>query len=148
MRYQQIGDGTVRTYVAVLDQGDEVMECLRTVADEEELDAASITAIGALEEATLAWYDLDAQQYRDIPVREQGELLSLVGDVTRAPDGRMVHAHAVLGLRDGSTRGGHVKRGIVRPTLEAVVTESPAHLRRTYDPSVGLALIDLESVRS
>jgi hypothetical protein len=31
----------------------------------------------------------------------------------------------------------------VRPTLELVVTESPAHLHKRKDPTTGLALIDL-----
>jgi predicted DNA-binding protein with PD1-like motif len=34
-------------------------------------------------------------------------------------------------------------RAEVRPTLEVVLTESPGHLRRVFDPSSGLALIRL-----
>jgi predicted DNA-binding protein with PD1-like motif len=61
-------------------------------------------------------------------------------------DGRpMVHAHVVLGLRDGSTRGGQLLRGVVRPTLEVVLRHSPTHLRKRHDPESGLALIDLEA---
>ena len=97
-----------------------------------------------MERATLGWYDLDAQEYRDIPVDEQAEVLSLVGDVARGTDGSAsVHVHAVLGLRDGSTRGGHLLKATVRPTLEVVLTETPAHLTKTFRPEVGLALIDL-----
>jgi hypothetical protein len=33
----------------------------------------------------------------------------------------------------------------VRPTLEVIVTESPAHLRKRLDPGSGLALIRPES---
>jgi uncharacterized protein len=50
----------------------------------------------------------------------------------------------VLGTRDGTTRGGHLIEGYVRPTLELIVDEVPAHLRRRYDPDTGLALIALE----
>jgi hypothetical protein len=35
----------------------------------------------------------------------------------------------------------------VRPTLEVIVTEAPAHLRREHDPATGLALIDLRASR-
>jgi len=31
--------------------------------------------------------------------------------------------HAVLGLSDGTTRGGHFLKGIVRPTLEVTIVE-------------------------
>ena len=40
--------------------------------------------------------------------------------------------------------GGHLIAGHVRPTLELVVDEVPAHLRRRYDPESGLALINLD----
>ena len=43
--------------------------------------------------------------------------------------------------RDASTRGGHFVGGTVRPTLELVIQESPAHLRKAHDPESGLALI-------
>jgi predicted DNA-binding protein with PD1-like motif len=46
------------------------------------------------------------------------------------------------GLRDGTTRGGHLLAGIVWPTLEVIIRQAPAELRRTHRPDVGLALID------
>jgi predicted DNA-binding protein with PD1-like motif len=57
----------------------------------------------------LGWYDVDAQAYVEIEVSEQAEVLSLLGDVALDPESKpTVHAHAVMGLRDGSTRGGHL----------------------------------------
>jgi len=50
----------------------------------------------------------------------------------------------VVGKADATTRGGHLIGGIVRPTLEVIVTESPAHLLRKFNPEVGLALLDLK----
>jgi predicted DNA-binding protein with PD1-like motif len=49
----------------------------------------------------------------------------------------------VLGCADGTTRGGHLLEGYARPTLELILTESPAQLRRRFNPAAGLALIDL-----
>ena len=54
-----------------------------------------------------------------------------------------VHAHVVLGLSDGTTRGGHLLEGHVWPTLEVVLDEPPTALRKTDRPEIGLALIDL-----
>jgi predicted DNA-binding protein with PD1-like motif len=72
-------------------------------------------------------------------------LLSIVGDITQDEDGDgpKVHAHVVVGLRDGTTRGGHLLHGAVNPTLEVILVESPAHLRRRHDDQTGLALIEL-----
>ena len=50
------------------------------------------------------------------------------------------------GLRaDGSAKGGHLLRGVVRPTLEIVLHRSPAHLRKRHDAASGMALIDLDA---
>ncbi len=144
MKYRTMDQGELRTVVAVFDAGDEVTEGLAEVAKQESLSAASLTAVGAVQRATLGWYDLEAQEYHHIPVEEQAEVLTLLGDVATGPDGASaVHAHAVVGLRDGSTRGGHLLEAVVRPTLEVVLTESPAHLRKSFRPEYGLALIDL-----
>jgi hypothetical protein len=51
--------------------------------------------------------------------------------------------HVVLGLNDGSTRGGHLLEATVRPTLEVTVVEAPVHLRRKKRPDLGIALISL-----
>jgi len=144
VKHRVLAEGELRTIVAVFDIGDEIIAGLTDLVRAEEVTAASLTAVGAVREATLGWYDLDEQEYRHIPIQEQAEVLSLIGDVAVGPDGKpAVHAHAVLGLRDGSTRGGHLLSGTVRPTLEVALTESPARLAKTYRPELGLSLIDL-----
>ena len=62
----------------------------------------------------------------------------------RANDGKpSLHMHVVLGLNDGSTRGGHPLEATVRPALEVTVVEAPVHLRRKERPDLGIALISL-----
>jgi uncharacterized protein len=73
----------------------------------------------------------------------QVELLSLIGDVALKDGEPQVHAHAVVGKRDGTAHGGHLLHAHVRPTFEVVLTESPAHLRKEFDASAGIALIKL-----
>lgn len=74
----------------------------------------------------------------------QSEVLSLVGDIALNGSEKAVHAHTVLGHRDGSTTGGHVRRMVVWPTLQVVVTETPPHLQKRVDEETGLALVRLE----
>lgn len=139
----------LRTYVVVMDKGDDAAEELVRFARDNAVTAAALTAVGACREATLAYFDREEMAYQDIPVTEQAEVLSLLGDIAvQSASGRdepAVHAHAVLGLRDGSTVGGHVTRAIVWPTLEVVVTESPGHLHKRVDQETGLALIRLDA---
>jgi predicted DNA-binding protein with PD1-like motif len=110
----------------------------------EQLHAASLTALGAFERATIGWFDLARKTYKKIPVAQQCEVLSVIGDIAQGDDGKpSLHVHAVLGLSDGSTRGGHLLEGFVQPTLEVTLIETAAHLRRTKRPELGIALIDL-----
>ncbi len=133
-----------RTYAIVLAAGEEVMASLRAFADQERLAAAQITAIGALSDAKLQYFDWETKEYLPILVQEQVEVASLVGDVALSPDGSpAIHAHIVLGRRDGSAMAGHLAAAHVRPTLEIILTESPSHLHKRHDPQSGLALIDI-----
>jgi uncharacterized protein len=144
MKTKVVEDADVVTYVVVCDPGDEAVSALTQFARSEDLEAAQITAVGAFEHATVGWFDRAARDYRRIQVDEQCELLSLIGDVAAGEDGPVVHVHAVLGLSDGTTRGGHLLEGRVFPTLEAIVTETPARLRKVMRPDIGIALIDLD----
>jgi predicted DNA-binding protein with PD1-like motif len=138
-------DGDQKTFALVLDTGDEVISGLTEFAREQGLDSASFTAIGAFGTATLGYFDLEKKEYDKIPVHEQVEVLSLAGNITVGEDGDpQVHAHVVLGRYDGTTRGGHLLEARVRPTLEVLLTETPAHLRRKTDEETGLPLIAIE----
>ncbi len=133
-----------RTFVLVLAAGEEAFAAISDFAARESLSAASLTAIGAFERATLGWFDLANKTYKPIHIESQCEGLSLLGDIAVADDGKpSLHMHAVMGLSDGTTRGGHFLKGIVRPTLEVTINETPARLRRRQRPELGLALIDL-----
>ncbi|HEV2253037.1 MAG TPA: PPC domain-containing DNA-binding protein [Streptosporangiaceae bacterium] len=144
MKAKVVEDADVVMYVVVCDPGDEAVSALTQFARSEQLEAAQITAVGAFENATVGWFDRAARDYRRIPVDEQCEVLSLIGDVAQGADGPILHVHVVLGLSDGTTRGGHLLEGRVFPTLEAVVTETPAELRKVLRPDIGIALIDLD----
>lgn len=131
------------TYAVVLDTGDEVVGELSKFVREQEVEAASLTAIGAFSRAVLGYFQWETKQYKKIPVDEQVEVLSLLGDVAVADQGPTLHLHAVLGKADGSVVGGHLIEAHVRPTLEVILIQPPSYLRKRKDPETGLALIDI-----
>jgi uncharacterized protein len=143
MNFKQI-DQTPKTFILVFETGDELMEGLSGFAQEQRLSAASFKGIGGLSSARLAWFNWETKQYEpSVTLDEQVELLSLVGDVALYENKSTVHAHAVVGKRDGTAHGGHLLEARIRPTCELVLTESPAHLQKALDPQSGLALIRL-----
>jgi len=145
MKAKQVPGGASVTYVVILDEGEEAFSALSDWAARQQVSAGQVTAVGAFERATVGWFDRAAKDYRRIEVSQQCEVLSLIGDIVLgdgSPGQPQPHLHAVLGLADGSTRGGHLLEGRVWPTLEVIVREAPAELRKTYRPDIGLALID------
>ncbi len=131
-----------RIFAVVLATGDEVLSNLQEFVARENIHAATLTAIGALSGAVLNYFNWDKKESEKIPVREQVEVAALIGDVTDDPQGKpTLHIHIVLGTRNGSAKAGHLGEGHVRPTLEVIVTESPAHLHKVKDDETGLALI-------
>ncbi len=145
MNAKLIRDGPEKTWAVIFDAGDEFMSLLTQWAEEQGLHAAHLTAIGAFERATLGYFDWQKKDYIHIPIQEQVEVLSLIGDIALKDGKPKLHAHVVVGRRDGTAHGGHVLEAYVRPTLEVVLTEPPGHLRKKHDPETGLALIDLDA---
>src|SRR5688500_1388364 len=135
----------LKTYVLIYEKGDEFIAGLQAFAKENSLTASYFTAIGAFSDAVLGYFDRQKMDYKKIPVKEQVEVLTLVGNITLSDGEHKVHAHAVLGKADASAIGGHILEGHIWPTLEVVVEESPRHLLRRKDAETGLPLLDLES---
>ena len=142
MKSKIINDGPQKTYVPVLDKGDEAVSCIEGFARENDIAAAQMTGIGAFSDAVLGFFDWESKDYRKIPVQEQVEVVSLLGDVALGPDGKpALHPHVVVSRADGIAMGGHLMEAHVRPTLEIILTESPEHLHKRKDVESGLALI-------
>lgn len=143
MNFKQI-DKSPKTFVLVFKTGDELAKGLSTFAEDQKLSAASFKAVGALSSACLGWYSWESKKYEpSVTLDEQVELLSLTGDIALYEGKPVVHAHAVIGRKDGTAHGGHLLEAYIRPTCEVVLTESPAHLQKYFDPESGLVLIGL-----
>jgi uncharacterized protein len=145
MQSKLLEAGPEKTYVVIFQSGDEVMSILLDFARKNKLRGARFTAIGAFSDAILGYFEWDRKDYKRMPIAEQVEVLSLIGDVTVKDGEPQVHAHVVAGKSDGSAIGGHLIAAHVRPTLEVMLTESPKQLVREFDPDSGIALIKLES---
>jgi hypothetical protein len=141
MRSKQIADNP-KTFVVVLDTGEEILSSLKSFAEAQKLAGSSFKAIGALSQVELGWFNWETKKYETaVKLEEQVELLSLIGDVALKEGKPQVHAHLVVGRSNGAAFGGHLIRAIVRPTCELILTENPEHLQKQIDPESGIALI-------
>jgi uncharacterized protein len=133
---------TPETYALIFDTGEEIAAQLKKFATHEHLGGSSFKAIGALDHVKLGWFNWETKKYQvAAEFDEQVELLSLIGDLALHDGQPQVHAHLVVGRKDGSAHGGHLLEARVRPTCELILTESPVHLQREFDPESGIALI-------
>ena len=145
MKYKSLDDNG--TFAIIFDDGDAVMPLLQKFADERKLKASRFSAIGAFSQAELGFFDFSIKDYKKIPVDEQVEVLSFLGDIAQLDGEPKIHAHAVLGKADGTAIGGHFLDGTAHPTLEIILEEAPGHLQRKIDEATGLPLINIEQQR-
>lgn len=143
MHFRQVAENP-KTLVVILDTGDEVLSALKSVAHTEKLAGSSFKAIGALSDVELGWFNCETKTYETvINLKEQVELLPLIGDIALKDGEPQVHAHLVIGRKDGTAHDGYLLSAMVRPTCEIVITEGPEHLQKEIDPESGIALIRL-----
>lgn len=143
MKYKIINNAGQKTYAIIMDSGDEVTEQLMSFAKKEKVKASQFTAIGAFSETVTGFFDFSVKDYQKTSFKEQMEVLALNGDISRYKDEYKIHAHVVLGRKDGTAHGGHLMRGIAHPTLEIILNESPEYLKREMDKDSGLPLIKI-----
>lgn len=143
MQYKLINDDLQKTYAIILESGEEVMEKIEVFARELNLSAAHFTAIGAFSEVIVGFFDFSIHDYKRIPINQQVEVLVLTGVITLYKNEHKIHAHVVLGKEDGTAHGGHLIKATVHPTLEIILNESPAYLKRKMDETLGIPLIKI-----
>lgn len=133
-----------KDHVLILRDGDEVATALAKFATDEHVVAAHFTAIGAVRDPEVAWFDLGRREYQAMRRSEQMEVLALIGDIGAAESGEpVVHAHITLGRRDGTTFGGHLLGATASPTVEVFLTTYPTALDKREDPETSLKLFEL-----
>jgi uncharacterized protein len=144
MKAKLINEMGEKTYAIVFNKGDEVVEGLLSFAREEKVQTSHFTAIGALSDVTLGYFNWTKKTFDKISIQEQVEVLSLVGNIVFDNGDPKLHAHVVIGKSNGTAHGGHLMEGHVRPILEVILVEVPSHLHRKIDKETGLALITFD----
>src|SRR5438445_8741211 len=143
MQVQLLNPGEpTKQYAVIFYQGDEAFSGLSEFADEYHITSAHFTAIGALNGATLGWFDPQRKMYKKIPINGQHEVIGMSGDIALYQGKPVVHTHMVGGSPDGTTRAGHILAAYGSPTLEVMVTVDPVTMQKRFDPATDLTLID------
>jgi uncharacterized protein len=143
MKFKLLSAEPWKTFAIVFDKDDEFTTTLLEFATRQHLKGSHFTGVGAFKALSFGFFEREQKDYRKIEINEQVEVMSLTGTVTTTDSGPKVHAHVVIGKRDGTAHGGHLLQGHVWPTLELILTEFPAELHRVIDDETRLPLISL-----
>ena len=143
MKVQLLNPGEpTAQYAVIFYQGDEAFSGLLEFAQKYHVTSAHFTAIGAVNGATLGWFDPQRKEYKKIPIQGQHEVIGMSGDIALYQGKPVVHTHMLVGNSDGTVSGGHVLAAYVSPTLEVMVTVDPVTMQKRFDPDTDLTLID------
>ena len=142
MKVQLLNDAPTKQYAVIFYRGDEAFSGMLEFAQKYQITSAHFTAIGAVNGATLGWFDPQRKMYKKIPITGQHEVIGMSGDIALYQGKPVVHTHMLVGDSDGTTRGGHVLAAYVSPTLEVMVTVDPVTMQKRFDPDTDLTLID------
>jgi uncharacterized protein len=132
---------TGRVFVGRLPHGADLLEAITACCRERGVRMAEISAIGALSQARVGYYEQDAKIYRELGFPGHCEILSLIGTVSVRDGAPAVHAHVTLADDEGRSFGGHLIAGCRVFACELVITElSGEPLVRGFDETTGLPL--------
>jgi uncharacterized protein len=124
MKGELLSTESARTYRVTLGQGDELLAGLSEFANTNHIESGYFTGIGGLLAATLGWGDPATGAFKIINVDQKCELVSLIGNISLRNGKPFVHAHMVVSLSDGTTRGGHLLDAHVSPFVEVYIVEA------------------------
>ncbi|MBI2550504.1 DNA-binding protein [Candidatus Woesearchaeota archaeon] len=140
MKHQQLGN----TFVLLLSTGERVIESITAFCREKSISAAQFTAIGAVSEVELGFYNLATKEYAWKKAEAELEIDSIIGNVALFEGEPLVHAHATVSDSEMHSFGGHLKEAVVGASCEVFLTPLQGKLERKYDDTTGLKLIHFD----
>lgn len=129
MKYQRFGN----EYVVRLDRGEELMEQLTKLCEQENIRLGSITGLGAADYVKVGLYNVEEQKYYSREFEMPMEITSLVGSVTEMNGKPYFHLHINVAGEDHVTYGGHLNLCRISVTGEILIHTFEGHVGRAKD---------------
>lgn len=130
-----------KVYIGRFNKGDDIIEALENFMAQNKIKKGIINIIGAVQRATIGYYDQKKRKYVKKKINLPMEILNISGNVSVKENKPFVHLHAVFSKKNGTTLGGH----LLSPTIVFGGEFIIGHLKgkeliRQYDELTGLFL--------
>jgi uncharacterized protein len=134
---------TGRCFVVRAKHDADIIIYLTGFAKENNISTAAFTALGALKNVKLGYYDQKKRVYGTLVFSGPIELVICVGNISLKDGEPFVHAHAVLSDDEGNVKGGHLLGGAIFAAEVHVTELLGGTLVRQLDNVTGLSLWEL-----
>ena len=136
MDYRRFGD----TLLVRIDRGEEILEQVKTVALKENIQLASVQALGAINDFTVGVYNVAEKKYYANDFKGSFEIVSLTGTIDTMNGEFYSHLHLSAGNDRGEVFGGHLNRAIISATAEIQIQVIDGEIGREFSEEIGLNL--------
>ena len=137
MEYKKFDD----TYVIKLDKGEEVIKSITELCDNENINLAEITGLGASDLVEIGIFNVNTKEYNTKVFEGMFEITSLIGNVTRKDGEVYLHIHINFGDDNGIVRGGHLVKSKISATSEIILRKINGKVERKLSDEIGLNLL-------
>lgn len=134
-------------YFLRLEKGEEIINTLKNFSKEKKVKGAFFYGIGAGKNFTIGFYDLEKKEYLKKEYKEEGEILSLIGNISHLEKDIFIHTHIIFSDKNFNLLGGHLFSGEITATLEIFLILINKKLLRKNFPDIGLNLITFKKFR-
>jgi predicted DNA-binding protein with PD1-like motif len=134
-----------RNYFVRVEHNADLLKFVAEFSTENNIEAGSFTAVGALKSAKLGFYEQKKHNYLEVEEPFPCEIASCVGNISLKNDEVFVHAHVVLADEKGRIKAGHLLEGKVFAAEVHLAEFLGEKLEREHDEVTGLSLWKLKT---
>lgn len=137
MKFKKFGN----KWVIRIDKGEEVIQTIKKVCEDNKIKLGSISGIGAANKVTIGLFDTKAKEYHSQELIGDYEITNLSGNLSTMNGEIYLHLH--IGLSDSkyNVYGGHLTSAVISGTGEIIIEEINGEIEREFNKEVGLNLL-------
>ena len=130
-------------YIVSLNNRSEVVSTLTDFVKTQKINVGTISGLGAVNSATLRFFNPETKQYVDKTFNEQMEISNLIGNISTKDSNEYLHIHATFGNSEYKAIAGHLMSAIINGAAEFEIEAYPnAKVERKFDSEIGLNIYD------